>query len=433
MPKAVHDLAQELLADPNFYPDKPQEEREKIAWATANSRVNSTLESNVIEFVGSQEPTYSLVRGSDGASMLVFRNARLARAEVNANRDEINPEGIRELAASIAGWPIDIEHGKRQICGTILAGRAQELDLIVDGVVWAERYQKEAEDIQSGAAKLSVEARADKAKCSICGHEFLNANLYCDHLRDRNRHNAVRRLSGLKGRGAAITRRPAGTDTGFDLNQIYVIASHEEQSLSGAWYDKHLGAGESINDLPASDFADSEGRRFPYKIHGKVIPEGWKAAWSAAHGGHTGQADESAIAKLRRDKPKGIDIQESDMELEQQVKDLQAKLDAAIKEAADREKVLADSAKAVAELTASYQALEKRNAELVAAQRRGKLSGLSDEEWDKQKGAFLKLPDDLFDLMASKLSASPPPPEPAKTPAQPILGKNGDGVRIVLG
>jgi len=62
--------------------------------------------------------------------------------------------------------------------------------------------------------------------------------------------------------------------------------------------------------LPASDFADPKGRRFPYKIHGKVDEAGWRAAWSAANGGHTGQKDESAIAKLKRDKPEGVTINE---------------------------------------------------------------------------------------------------------------------------
>jgi hypothetical protein len=38
MPKVVHDLVDKLLADPDFYPEKSEEDRESTAWAIAYSK-----------------------------------------------------------------------------------------------------------------------------------------------------------------------------------------------------------------------------------------------------------------------------------------------------------------------------------------------------------------------------------------------------------
>jgi hypothetical protein len=154
-----------------------------------------------------------------------------------------------------------------------------------------------------------VEATADSAVCSVCNGTFDSSDAYCEHLTNRKIYGAVRKLRGLHGKGGAVTTRPAGSNTKFNPTQVYFVASHSEMSAS--WYDKYLKNGETLKDLPDSDFADSEGRRFPYKIHGDVKEEGWRAAWSAANGGHTGTKDAKAVAKLKRDKPSGIEIKES--------------------------------------------------------------------------------------------------------------------------
>jgi len=38
MPKPVHDMVNEMLADPDFYPEKTEKQQEAIAWATAWSQ-----------------------------------------------------------------------------------------------------------------------------------------------------------------------------------------------------------------------------------------------------------------------------------------------------------------------------------------------------------------------------------------------------------
>lgn len=42
MPKPVHDLVDKLLENPDFYPEKSEEDRKSTAWAIAYSNFNKT-------------------------------------------------------------------------------------------------------------------------------------------------------------------------------------------------------------------------------------------------------------------------------------------------------------------------------------------------------------------------------------------------------
>jgi len=415
MPASVENLVETLLADKDFYPDLPPDERKSRAYAIANKQLNASVDLDANIFIAADEPSFNLVRGADGATMLVFKNAVLASAEVNRNRDEITAQGIQELAESIAGRPIDVEHIRQRICGVFSGGRAVAERCLVDGAIFADHYPQEAQSILDGGMHLSIKAKADKAACSVCGSEFGAASQYCAHLQDRRTHNAVRKLSGLKALGGAITKSPAGSRTAFDPQQLFVVAKHEEggdystsgsQTAQASWYDSYLKEGETINDLPASDFADPDGKRFPYKIHGKVIERGWLAAWSAANGGHTGTKDESAIARLRRDKPQGIDIEETmDENALQKLKDdLAAALSRATQleaEKGDLQTRLAAKEGEVKSLTEGLQAADARNLTLLASLRRQRLAAIiSDDEWAKQKNVLMAMADDAFELVA---------------------------------
>lgn len=256
---------------------------------------------------------------TEAGDLLRFRNAILAVSEINKNNDEISADNIKELAGSLGGRAIDINHDDRQNAGVITASRPVlhkgKAAVAIDGLLWRDRYPDEISGVQAGTHHLSVEANADKAVCSQCGNQFDSSGVYCEHLKNRRLNGARRGFIGLKGKGAGITPRPAGTGTTFDRDQIYVVA-HQEAELEAHWYDGKLPNGETIDDLPASDFADPKGRRFPYKIHGKSGGEAaWRAAYSAAKGGHTGVEDKSAVEKLLRDKPAGIDIAEAEDDL----------------------------------------------------------------------------------------------------------------------
>lgn len=94
-------------------------------------------------------------------------------------------------------------------------------------------------------------------------------------------------------------------------------AKHEITKASG-W----MPEGVTEADLNNSDYAwlsnkfklggesASEGRKLPYKVHGKVNPKGWKAAWSmSAKADLEGGPDLQAVRqKLLRDIPKGVKV-----------------------------------------------------------------------------------------------------------------------------
>lgn len=311
-------LRVQLLDSKYFYPDEPRERRQELASAIvleSDNPLEASSEELSFEFEQINGALLDIrVEATESGDLLRFRNAILAVVETNKNNDDISKENIDELAATLSGRAVDINHDERANAGIITAARSViykgKPAVAIDGLGWRDRYPEEWDGVRAGTHHLSVEADAAKATCSNCKGEFVSAALYCDHLKNRRRSGAKRGFIGLKGKGAGITTNPAGTGTQFDRDQIFVVA-HQEPELEASWYDSLLPEGKTIDDLPASDFADPAGRRFPYKINGKVNERGWRAAYSAARGGHTGKEDKSAVEKLLRDKPDGVDVQGS--------------------------------------------------------------------------------------------------------------------------
>jgi hypothetical protein len=185
---------------------------------------------NTTTFVQVNKPiTFELTASEDG-EVLAFKGAILCRAETNLNRDDIDPMGIKDLAKTLVGRAVDVEHNTNENCGVFTAARAVEGDtaLSVDGFIWADRYPQEANGVRSGTHALSVEATADQAECSMCNKVFESADVYCEHLNQRSIYGAVRKLRGLHGKGGAVTTNPAGTNTNFNPTQVYFVASHQE-------------------------------------------------------------------------------------------------------------------------------------------------------------------------------------------------------------
>lgn len=166
---------------------------------------------------------------NDG-ELLMFRDAVLARAEANKNKDRFSPQGIEELAATISLMPIDDEHIERRVIGIFTAGRAIKDALVTDGFIFAKRFPDEAAAVLEGRKQLSVEAEVATATCSVCGQQFTRRSQYCEHLKSPLTSGAERILSGLKAVGGGITATPAGTDTKFDRNQMVFLASENEDA-----------------------------------------------------------------------------------------------------------------------------------------------------------------------------------------------------------
>lgn len=219
-----------------------------------------------------EDINFVLAQESSG-EVLRFRNAILAVAEVNKNLDEIDEEGIRQIAESLPGRPIDDDHDYSRNVGVFTAARVVPITIgatetwgvSTDGLIWADRWPRVAEDVRTGRGKLSIEAGASKAICSICGGEYSSMLEYCSHLLHRASSGAVRRLKGLKAKGGAVTRNPAGTGCEFDATAVYFVASHQEAKVDKIeevidvieehWYDAKALTYRQRQDLPDSAFA----------------------------------------------------------------------------------------------------------------------------------------------------------------------------------
>jgi len=118
--------------------------------------------------------------------------------------------------------------------------------LLTEGVMYARRFPEVADDIRSGAKRLSVEAFADTAVCSVCGGEFLNAREYCEHLKNRHSSGASRQFKSMRAVGGGVVQRPAGSMAGFDKQQVYMVASHEEVVAA-------RGEGKGVGGEPQGD------------------------------------------------------------------------------------------------------------------------------------------------------------------------------------
>jgi hypothetical protein len=172
--------------------------------------------------------------------LLHFHDFILARAEINKNKDAVDERGIKELAETIPGMPIDYNHDGKKNVGFFSAGRVgSDNELRVDGAIWLDRCEEngvEPQEVLDGLYGMSIEADATTAECSVCHQIYSNADKYCEHLqvegddfglRSRLKHNATRIMRGLRALGGAFTKNPAGSGTGMDsMSGIRFAASH---------------------------------------------------------------------------------------------------------------------------------------------------------------------------------------------------------------
>lgn len=211
---------------------------------------------------------------ADNPRFLRFHDAVLARAETNANRDDLDEDSIQELAATIGGTPIDVEHDGRKNIGFFTAGRAENGALKVDGVAWVDRCAAlgiDPADIETGKYRLSIEAEAKTAECSVCHSVHTDISTYCQHLKAKAIHGAKRILRGLKAVGGAITKTPAGSETVFST--IFMVASHQEESETDETQtveavDKREDVSDSDKERAEKEYgdvkyADEKNKKYP--------------------------------------------------------------------------------------------------------------------------------------------------------------------------
>lgn len=360
------------------------------------------LASADIEFVSDGTVTFELQANEEGGK-LIFRNAILARAEVNRNLDEIPPEEIDNLAATIAGCPIDLEHQANINVGVFTAGRAVDTPmgraLSVDGLIWADRYAAEAQGVRNGTHHLSVEASCAIVECSQCGKMFAARDIYCEHLKAKRKYQARRKTSGLKAVGGAVTQRPAGTSTAFDRSQLWLVASHEEKE-------------EPPMECPRChkvSATESDCSHCGKPMSAAVIA----------------QELEAAMAQLATAETKLAAAEENVTTLTASVTTEQtAKSEAQVAlEAAQAAAAAAETARTEAEarLTSTREMLRRQ---LLGAR-------MSDADWAAKKPHLMAMTDDQFELVLGAFGTSPRAPE-ARGPIIPTQLRAGQ-TPITLG
>lgn len=191
-----------------------------------------------------------IIHGADnGAEVLVFENARLARNERNRNGDLFTIENLNELAASLPLMPMVDEHAvpgrSSRIIGVFTDARVDRFDdgyyyLLAQGILYPAREPQIVAEIKDGVRQQSIEAVSEVAICSVCGRSFKSPDEYCSHLAPLRSglalaENVSRLHQHMRARGAAAVKDPAGNNVGFNTSRFVVIASEfeaEEQVMS---------------------------------------------------------------------------------------------------------------------------------------------------------------------------------------------------------
>ncbi|NIQ88594.1 MAG: hypothetical protein GWN93_05760 [Deltaproteobacteria bacterium] len=233
---AMDSCVEKVMADHSGEEGFTKENAIQICYTRIVGSTDVAVESAEVHFEVVTDPTdvnMALGQSFEPGELLRWKNAELARAEVNSNMDELSNEDIVALASTLPLMPLTDEHsdtvvGMFTAASSSPAPDSDTMRLITEGVMYARRFPDVADAIRSGVKRLSVEAFADTAVCSICGGEFHNMRAYCTHLKDRHASGASRRFKGIRAVGGGAVRRPAGSTAGFDREQVYMIAHVED-------------------------------------------------------------------------------------------------------------------------------------------------------------------------------------------------------------
>ncbi|MFA5937416.1 MAG: hypothetical protein WC822_06100 [Candidatus Paceibacterota bacterium] len=172
--------------------------------------------------------------------VMVFKNAIVARAERNGNGDGLTSEGLEELATTLPLMPLDIDHNRSKVMGMFTAARTRDWkraendvvsggELSADGIIFADNFPVETEEVVKGERKLSIYADVTRAVCSECQDMPKGKDTYC-----APGNGATRYVFGLRAKGAGTTKKPAGTGTTFDTeNGLLMVAELELESAKG--------------------------------------------------------------------------------------------------------------------------------------------------------------------------------------------------------
>jgi len=470
MPEWVDKCVKQKMADPKF---KPQEgkTKEESAWAVCQTIYKERVQASTITLELITEPATFVVANEESGEVLRFQNAILVVAETNSNQDTILEEELQNLAATLPGRPIDDDHTWQKCVGVFTEASVVKVGemwgLRVSGLIWADRFPEAADGVRTGRLKLSIEADAQNAECSICGGTFSRAIDYCEHLLDKAKHGANRILHGLRAVGGGLTPSPAGTGTDFDLTSVYFVAHHNLDGgddldiiiiMDELEYDEIMAKKLSYQErkkLAKSAFAliqkkdGKEIRRFPIHdcAHARNALSGLPQAkdLSDSERATVKRKAEAAVKRLcpkpKRPRTKGGTSMDETMEqLQAELQEMTHKYDEQFAERQRVEASLAEIQEQVEALTAKVEELtgqldtaNQEKAQVVTAHRKEVLvmKGMKAEDIEGKEEDIGSMTDAQFALLVANVRPTKEPP-PGTSGGFSPGGDGGDGGDKVL-
>jgi len=170
--------------------------------------------------------------------ILKFKDAIVARCEINKNDDGFTADGLKELAATLPMMPLHVDHEIKRIMGVFTAARTEDWvredgllisdgNLVTEGIIFAQDWPEETNEVISGERKLSIEADASRAVFHI----------------DKDTGKQTRYLFGFTATGAGTTKDPAGYNTVFDTEKgLLLIARVTEEIEVGEGEEAEIEA-----------------------------------------------------------------------------------------------------------------------------------------------------------------------------------------------
>jgi len=488
MPPEVETCVKKLLDSEDFQaPEKYKGDRESFAYALCQSRYKKGMLGEDVTWVNIEGDTYysmdeiqwfkaainieepseeevgQMVEAANkymGAltpgSIIKFSEAVLVRAEVNKNKDEIDEQGVQEIAQSLPLKPIDHLHNRQNIVGIFIDAEARDGAVPTKGLIWAGRYPDIAFDLVAGKGNLSIDARAERALCRECGQAFVNEKQYCAHINRNLGGVAIRKLEGLVADGGSIVPNPAGSDTNIPAQSLRMIAHIEVEEPStdkgddmeenidlmcefdeGMYFEGKKLTYEKRQDLPDSAFAliqkkdGKKVRRFP--IHDCAHARNAKARVEMAKGLSPEEkatvirkADAKINSKECQAELKGGTTMED--ELQKELAEAKAQVMAKTEELEASQNRIAELEAKVGELESAVQAaeaerdsvkeeretIEKERDELQESMDEMKLNArlekvqpfIAEEELEGQKEEIANMTDGAFNIMLAAFEAA---------------------------
>lgn len=499
MPKPVEECVRERLADSDFQAPKTFDgDRKSFAYALCTTlHKKGRLKAGETHLVTIEGQTYyspddkvwlqaamAFEEPSEGdldkmnrfsadltpGSIIKFKDAILVRAEVNKNRDQVNEQGIREIASTLPLKPIDKNHKPQTIVGMFIDAKPINGDTAVStsGLIYAGRFPEIARDLVAGNGHLSADAQAKKAECGECGGVYQGEVEYCTHINRAAGGRAVRKLTGLESNGGAIVPNPAGSETHIPQQGLVMIAHIEGEgdyvtddviTLMSAYDEEQYFVGKTLSSearkaLPDSAFAliQDGRRRFPiYDCSHAANALSRLSGAKELSSGERAQVKKKAQAKLnskgcRSQRKQGGTNVEDDLDKVQ--KQLKAKTDE-LEDALGKNTKLEDELKtANSGLEAAQterdseketrEAAEKERDELqeklddIKLQARLEkaapfMEGMEEDELEKQKEVIGEMADDAFSLMLASVEKAAEKEPPKKSGI--ILAGQEDGTK----